>query len=309
MSRLKLFFSLTLLTSVPFFTISCLEKTSTSFNFTNAQKYYQIETFSKNPFDDLNNSQSEYAKNVAKFLDEKYKWTEKDKQKFKNDVLPNSEFFAIVPAKIENWTDGDTVQINPLKTDLLPKSFSVRLESIDTPEIGSFVGGKYRKTVGLEKKYADQAKQFAEKILPKNTKILFVFTKPKPAQSYSRLVGNIYFGHDNFYKNYNVEVIKAGLAVPTLQLGLAGVTNKTAIYHYSSIKQAAALENSINHKFGIYQELQGAEFISITNVLDMVYKTRGITNIADFLVLETNRDKNVFDYYEFYLKQNYGKAN
>lgn len=300
----KLLFGTTNLILVPFFAISCIEQQE-KFSYNHAQKYYKIEDFLKNPFEDLQNSESEYAKDIAKFLDRKYVWTEEDKQKFKNDILPDKTYFEIANASIEKWTDGDTATLKSLDSDKLPQNFSARLESIDTPEVGRRnASGNYEKTDGLEGKYAQKAKEFAEKILPKNSLVYFVFPKTGPARSYDRYVGSIYFGHNGFFKSYGVEVVKAGLAVPTLQKGLAGINDQTTIYSYVSIKQAAAVENSVNKKFGIYENLKDTKFESITNAIESIYKTRGVASIGDFLVLgDKNKDKNVFEWYEFGLEQ------
>ncbi|MXR06166.1 thermonuclease family protein [Mesomycoplasma flocculare] len=300
----KLFLGTLNIIIVAFFAISCIVENH-KFSYTEAQKYYKIEDFSKNPFEDLQNPQSQYAQNIRKFLDPKYQWKDEEKIKFKNEILPDKTYFEIISAQVEKWTDGDTVTLKALNSDKLPPIFNARLESIDTPEVGKKDGqGNYQKTKGLEGEYAQKAKNFAEKILPNKSIISFLFPKTGAARSYDRYVGSIYFGHDGFFKNYAVEIVKAGLAIPILQSGLAAINNESSIYSYVSIKQAAALENSINKKFGFYENLKDTKFVTITNMIKSVYKARGVGAIDNFLVLgDINKDKNVFDWYEFGLEQ------
>ncbi|WP_341513562.1 hypothetical protein [Mesomycoplasma ovipneumoniae] len=299
---LKLFFTSINFTFIPFFIAACTTNQGTQGYF-QAQKYYKIEDFSQNPELDLKNQDSQYAKDIAKFLNPNYSWTEEDKLKFKDDTLPDSKFFNLQKVQIQKWTDGDTATLKSVGEVLIEPVFNVRIESIDTPEVGTSQSGTYKKTEGLEAEYAGRATRFAEKMLPKGTEVYFVYPKTGPARSFNRYVGSLFFGHNGFYKSYGVEIIKAGLAVPTLQSGFSGITNQATIYYYNSIKQAAAVENSINKKFGIYEKLKDSNISSVNENLESIYKTRGLAKISDFLVLgEENKDNNVVDWYEFRLE-------
>ncbi|WP_341515981.1 hypothetical protein [Mesomycoplasma ovipneumoniae] len=299
---LKLFFASINFTFIPFFIAACTTNQDAQGYF-QAQKYYKIEDFGLDPELDLHDKESQYAKDIAKFLNPNYSWTDQDKLKFKDDILPDSKFFNHQKVSILKWTDGDTATLISVGETKIEPVFNVRIESIDTPEVGSSVSGTYKKTEGLEAEYAARATRFAEKMLPVGTEVYFVYPKTGPARSFNRYVGSLFFGHNGFYKSYGVEITKAGLAVPTLQSGFSGITNQTTIYYYNSIKQAAAVENSINKKFGIYEKLKDSNISSINENLESIYKTRGLAKISDFLVLgKENENNNVVDWYKFRLE-------
>ncbi|AHH45535.1 thermonuclease family protein [Mesomycoplasma bovoculi] len=294
---------------------------SCGLNYASAQKYYQVESFQDNPFADIQNKNSNYYKEVQKFFDTNYVWTNADKQMYKNDKLPNLKYFSVFEAKLVSWTDGDTAKVQTTgklefdaktqkyktikeKEPQFPEPISVRFETIDTAET-TFVDkdtGKRKPTTGLEYKYAEQAKEFAKLLIPIGSTVYFVFSGESPKGSYNRKVGNIYFGHDGFYKNYNIEIIKAGLALPIIS-DLANVNINTSVDFYTSIKQSASLENAINKKYGMFAELKGLDFKSISTVVESIYQTRGGSSISQFLKLDNNKDENVIDYYEFALNQ------
>ncbi|WP_434336931.1 thermonuclease family protein [Mesomycoplasma conjunctivae] len=277
----------------------------TNNNFSNSAKYYPIEQFDKSPFEDIQNQNSSYYKEIQKFLNQNYQWTQEDKIKYQREILPDKKYFESLEATLTKWFDGDTAEVKT-KSNRFPEPIKIRFESIDTAETGSQKTGTYVETTGLEKKYAEQAKTFGKALLPEGSVVHLVFKKPDPARSFNRYVGNIYFGHDGFYKNYNVEIAKAGLAIPILS-NISDVTDPTKIYYYSSIKQSASLINAVKKGYGFFQEKHDNSPESINNLISSIYETRGSSNVASFLGLEKDKNNNVFDRYEFALSIQKGK--
>lgn len=264
---------------------------------------FKIDTFEQSPLEDIKNSQTTYFKEIAKFLDHSYQWTQEDKDRYQGlaySLPPKENTFTSLDATIVRWNDGDTPTIS-LNYPGWPKTINVRIKDIDTPEKGKKEGNRYTKTSGLEYEYATKATEFAEKLIPVNSKVTFVFSG-QHKKSYERFVGSILIGHDGIYRNYSVESNQAGLSVTTGDY--RKVSDKTSTEFYWGLAQSAVIENAINKQYGFYKLLNSDT--STKNILQMmadVFQTRGTGNLLTFIKTPETKDENIIDYFNW-LKQN-----
>lgn len=242
----------------------------------------------ENPEQEIKDENSNYYKQIQYLLNNKF--DEKDFFWNEDDVLPDEKNVTILDAEIVEWKDGDTpvIKINDSEFDGL---YNLRIELIDTPEKGLKKGNAYVKSTGLEKTYADRATEFAKRILPKGTKIKYVYSgKGTPGRSYERITGLIFFGRDKHYKNYSVELVKAGLSLPNSnKQGMIKMNYPQNIEYTELIKIAKAYQQSKNNRFGIWEQLNRSSELTF---IKEIYNLRGNPPILD--IFDENAEDNIF---------------
>lgn len=260
---------------------------------------FRLDTFEKSPLEDIENPQSQYFKEISKFLNHSYVWTQEDKKRYDGLAysLPSKEKgFTALAATIVKWNDGDTptIALNQTGWD---KQINVRIKDVDTPEKGKKEGNQYVETQGLEHKFATDATNFAQKLIPVGSKVTFLFFG-EVKKSYERYVGTILIGHDGIYRNYSVEANQAGFSVTTGDY--KSVISEQATEYYWGLAQSAVIENAINKKFGFYKLLNSdVSTKSILNMMSTVFVTRGTGNLLNFLKTPETENENIIDYYNW----------
>lgn len=302
--KLILFSSFAMLGTIitPISVISCSEQKSkdeTTATTTSSLK----ET--KNPEKDLFTPESTYYKKTKYLLgDSQY-----DNETFEwdiDEVLPNPEKVSILDATIIEWKDGDTVRVkfdNPENGEApITGEWNIRIALIDTPEKGLLIDGVYKESVGKEKEYAERATEFGKKILPKGSKVKIAYDgKGSPAKSYERIVGFVFFGKNGHYRDYSVEIIKAGLTLPNPEnyKNIAS-SNNSRVEHYELWKATRALEFARKNKTGIWEELKD-DRSNTSQLLTEIYKMRGYPSSWNKLTKDfvAPNEENIYKYDEF----------
>lgn len=179
---------------------------------------------------------------------------------------------------INSWTDGDTFNCTNEKGE----TYNVRIENIDTPESHTQENGAWVDTVGLEHEYAIKAYEFGQKVIPVHTKARLAL---QTGQSYNRKVASVFYG-DNFSKNYEVDILKQGLAMPFVDsAGLyLKMSSAAGILYYLGLPLGDAFNYAKNHHLG----LMGAS-------LEEVLKIHGSTS-TEALEYKPASTKSVYNY-------------
>ncbi|WP_051619015.1 thermonuclease family protein [[Mycoplasma] collis] len=209
------------------------------------------------------------------------------------------EGVSALKAKVIKWIDGDTLTIEFLDDSLAFKKGNkknVRIEGIDTPEKGIVSKTGYIPTEGIEKEYADKVTKFAEKLIPKNSKILYVFNGTKPGETFDRIVGHIYFkDKDNKYKNYSTKIIKEGYTVPNWDRKLFDSDEKVG-YYEAPFAYNAFFEAWKNQK-NMYKDTKFLDFLSLDTKLKKIYVKHGYGNGLSYM--DKNQEDNFYSDYKF----------
>ena len=159
---------------------------------------------------------------------------------------------------VDHWIDGDTLVANNSENAVI----NIRVEFIDTPESHTQINGSWVDTTGDEKKWADLAFDFGKTQLPEQSSFYFVTNNDS---SYNRIVGTLFYGKD-YAKNYSVEILKAGLALPFIS-DAAMVLDKTSIKSKLALPLADAYNSALQLKKGLYNE-NYEEFLKTHGVTD-----------------------------------------
>ncbi|UVD81721.1 thermonuclease family protein [Mycoplasma iguanae] len=225
-------------------------------------------------------------------------------EKFNN--FANSPLWEKLPVTAEgtlvSWTDGDTAIINyQLKnSDELVTNKRIRIMYLDTPETKKQQNGEWVSTTGTEFKFANEAKLYAEKIIPAGSKIKLIFkgTNGIPeADTYGRLIGTIFYG-ENFAKNFSVEMVGQGFSIPFTE-NRSSLLEDYLPDHYLVRALAEAFNEAYYSKKGIHSLRTDTKSF---NYFDDIFKTRGIgSNISQAKYFidanhpETDTDSSVWD--------------
>lgn len=302
--KLILFSSFAMLGTIitPISVISCSEQKSK--DETTASTSSLKET--KNPEKDLSTLESTYYKKTKYLLgDSQY-----DNETFEwdiDEVLPNPEKVSILDATIIEWKDGDTVRVKFDDSENgeapITGEWNIRIALIDTPEKGLLKeDGVYEESVGKEKEYSERATEFGKKILPKGSKVKIAYDgKGSPSKTYERIVGFVFFGKNGHYRNYSVEIIKAGLTLPNpANYKNIASYNSSTVEHYELWKATRALEFARKNKTGIWEELKDVRS-NTSQLLTEIYKMRGYPSTWIDLTKDfVNKDnENIYIYDEF----------
>ncbi|ENY68596.1 Hypothetical protein, predicted lipoprotein [Metamycoplasma auris 15026] len=155
---------------------------------------------------------------VGKIFDKKYKETViTDLETRKEEVKERSfweKFFAI-EGVVDSVVDGDTLYVKVTNGKLHNKQhfnngeiIKIRIPMIDTLE-------EYDKASPKERALASIDSAFAKKMVPVGTKVR-VITENWANKSHDRVIGYVFFGN-NFEKEWDIEMLRNGLALPRVQ--------------------------------------------------------------------------------------------
>ncbi|VEU59619.1 thermonuclease family protein [Mesomycoplasma neurolyticum] len=188
---------------------------------------------------------------------------------------------SAIKATISKWTDGDTAEIEFSEN----KNFAspglkknIRIEFIDTPEMGIKSDGNYKKTEGIEREWAEKVTEYAKEILPKGKELLYVFSGTKPIGSYNRIVGSFYYKDDSGkWINYSTEIIAAGLSIPTYDTESFGDDSK--IGFYEAPKAWKAFNEAWKNQRGFYKGIKYLDYESLLKKLESIYGKHGAAGI------------------------------
>ncbi|WGI36763.1 thermonuclease family protein [Mesomycoplasma lagogenitalium] len=211
---------------------------------------------------------------------------QKEDEKYlkESDQLPSYEgIIKHIDATIISWADGDTVTIDAGTGQLVEGRQRIRLVGIDTPEKGLNKDGVYVESEGEEKLMAEQATNFAKELLPAGTKVKFVFSGRRPAQSYERIVGWIFYEDpqdSGKWKNYSAEIIRQGLTAPNLADWKEKMSDISQVEYYEAIKLWNAFYEAWNNNRGMYKNAKNQQ--ELISQFEKYYGERGVPSHLGF---------------------------
>jgi len=176
---------------------------------------------------------------------------------------------ALKDVRIVSWIDGDTPIVDILDSngnvDVANKH--IRITGIDTPELHARTNGNYAATSGKEYQWALKGQAFGEEVMPKGARVK-LFTDG--STSYDRLVGSLFYGGDSStlkgYKNYSVEILKKGLAMPFLS-SASLVLVPSSVFYLTGLALADAYNWAKESHIGIFSE-SSLDFLRIHGTTD-----------------------------------------
>lgn len=148
-------------------------------------------------------------------------------------------------ATVKHWVDGDTLNITK-KTGNKDEEIVIRVRNIDTPEINHNHAGSA--TVdAAEEAWGNKATDLAKSLIPVGSKIRIV---TNGTETYGRIVGSVFFGK-KFERNLEVELLMAGLALPTMK-NADTVGHSWDANYYIGLDLARAYNYAVSHKIGLF---------------------------------------------------------
>lgn len=169
---------------------------------------------------------------------------------------------------VMHWIDGDTVVV---KFNGESTNTNIRIMNIDTPEINHSTPGS-SVVDAPEQEWGEKATNLAKGLIPVGSPIRIVTSG---AQSYNRTIGSVFYG-TNFSKNLEIEMLKAGLAFPTMNA--QAVKYEFEINYYIGHEIADAYNDALVNKRGIF---------SLKDI-GSVIKTHGPTNTTEYSITSPN---------------------
>ncbi len=155
--------------------------------------------------------------------------------------MSSKQYFDAI---ITHWVDGDTFNYENIDGSK-PKYDSVRIQNIDTPEINHSWAGS-APVDSAEEKWGIKATELAKQLIPEGSHVRLVNSGDN---SFNRLVASVFYGN-NFEHNFEIEMLKSGLATPIFQANQ--ILSKANIQYYIGLELANSFNYAKDNKKGVW---------------------------------------------------------
>lgn len=198
-----------------------------------------------------------------------------------NKIWKNNNVYSKInnitfEAVVRYWIDGDTLEVNKIN-DANP--IRIRVKSIDTPEINH----EHQESAHVssdEEYWGIKSTNFAKNLMPPQSHIKIVGN----SHSFNRLVCSVFFG-SNFDKNFEIEILKAGLALPNIDVGSIMQGNEYDITYYIGLELANAYNYAKINLLGLWS----------INDLSNVIKVHGTSDYSNIDINNENQKNSIYN--------------